>query len=560
MDQYNTYLINMNGTIVKTWNNSSQGGYVVHLLEDGSIMRPARATPTYLFGPAVAGKVQRISWSGTVTWTYTYNTSQHVTHHDIEVMPNGNVLLIAWEVKTQAQAAAAGRQNPGTQGMWPDHIIEVHPTGSTTGDIVWEWHMWDHLIQDYNASAANYGVVRNHPELLDINLGPGSGDWNHLNGISYNPDLEQIVFSSHNMNEIFVIDHSTTTAQAAGHTGGIYGKGGDFLYRWGKPTNYDHTGSQYFYVVHCAKWIPAGCPGAGNIMAFNNGTNQQLSKVVELVPPQNPPGFYTYIAGQAYGPAAPIWVYQATGFYSGNLGSCQRLPNGNTFMDEATSGDFLEVNSAGSVLWSYNTSYQIAKAYRYPWYYPGVVNLNASTVTMTPIGTPIQIPAEGGSFIFQRTLSNLVSSAPSFDFWTEAILPDSTYTPMYLSQGIVVNIGGNNSAQVSQSIPASMPPGTYTYRGCIGHYPDFIDDDDEFTFVKLPGLDNNFTIAVSGNDLILSWPAVAYALQYKIYYQDLPYYTPSGTPQAVILPPDTTWTDVNALNQGQRFYRKVVEY
>ena len=105
-----------------------------------------------------------------------------------------------------------------------------------------------------------------------------------------------------------------------------------------------------------------------------------------------------------------------------------------------------------------------------------------------------------------------------------------------------------------------MPPGTYTYRGCIGHYPDFIDDDDEFTFVKLPGLDNNFTIAVSGNDLILSWPAVAYALQYKIYYQDLPYYTPSGTPQAVILPPDTTWTDVNALNQGQRFYRKVVEY
>jgi|GEM_PF-624276 len=560
LDQYNTYLVNMNGTIVKTWNNTAQGGYVVHLLQDGSIMRPCRASPIYLFGPAVAGKVQKISWGGTVLWTYTYNTTQYVTHHDIEVMPNGNVLLIAWEVKTQAQATAAGRQNPGANGMWPDHIIEVQPTGATTGEIVWQWHMWDHLIQDYNPSAANFGVVREHPELLNINLGSGSGDWNHLNGVSYNPELDQIAFTSHNMNEIYIIDHSTTTAEAAGHTGGIYGRGGDFLYRWGKPSNYGHTGSQYFYVVHCAKWVPANCPGAGNLMAFNNGTNLNQSKVVELVLPQSQPGFYTYITGQAYGPTAPVWTYTATGFYSGNLGSCQRLPNGNTLANEATSGDFFEVNTAGATQWSYMTTSQIAKAYRYAWYYPGVVNLNALTVTMTPPGTPIQIPAEGGSFTFTRTMSNLLSSALNFDFWTEAEAPDSVYGPLLFNQGLVLNIGGTNTVQIVQDIPAELPPGSYTFTGNIGHYPDFVDDFDEFTFEKFAAIDNSLSISISNNNVILSWPQVSYADQYKIYYQDTPYFEPSGTPQAVVIPPDTSWIDVDALNSEKRYYRKVVVY
>jgi hypothetical protein len=38
---------------------------------------------------------------------------------------------------------------------------------------------------------------------------------------------------------LWVIDHQTTTAQAASHTGGRYNKGGDLLYRWGNPQTYD---------------------------------------------------------------------------------------------------------------------------------------------------------------------------------------------------------------------------------------------------------------------------------------------------------------------------------
>ena len=77
-------------------------------------------------------------------------------------MPNGNILLIAWERKSQVEGIALGRQNLNGE-MWPEQIIEVMPTSPTTGEIVWEWHLWDHLIQDISPSMPNYGVISEHP-------------------------------------------------------------------------------------------------------------------------------------------------------------------------------------------------------------------------------------------------------------------------------------------------------------------------------------------------------------------------------------------------------------
>jgi hypothetical protein len=372
-----TYLIDVDKNIVHRWSHNRSGGYAVYLLENGHILRTAQASNGYINGGGSQGYVQEVDWDGNLVWEFLYSSSTYLAHHDIEPMPNGNVLIIAWEVKSATEAKAAGRRS--SSAVWPDHVIEVEKSSS---NIVWEWHTWDHLVQDYDATKANYGVVANHPELIDANLGSssggpgGGGDWQHINGISYNPTLDQIVISSHNMSEIYVIDHSTTTAEAKGHTGGKYGKGGDILYRWGKPANYDATGSQYFSVIHCPSWIPYDYPNGGDILIFNNGTDQRASSIVEITTPVTADGNYTFTPGSGYGPASPTWTYSnGSSFYSSNEGCCQRLPNGNTLITDPDNGYLFEVNQAGQKVWEYKYNSQIARSLRYAPDYDGLSRL-----------------------------------------------------------------------------------------------------------------------------------------------------------------------------------------
>ncbi len=376
------YLLDMSNKKVKTWTFDKSGGYATYLLSDGSVIRPALSTNSSLAGGGEAGVIQKYNWAGTKTWEYTYSSSTYRTHHDIEPMPNGNVLCIAWEVKSATEATAAGYKS--NSQIIPDAILEIQPSGTTGGTIVWEWHAWNHLIQEYNSSKNNYGTVSAHPELLNINMSANSssgGGWMHCNSVKYNADLDQIVISSHNLNELYVIDHSTTTAQAASHSGGKSGKGGDILYRWGCPANYGLSGTSYFDVVHSACWVPSGYPGAGHIMAFNNRAASTTSQIVELNQPTN--GYtYSYTSGSAYSPSAPYWAYTASGFYAVHLGGCQRLPNGNTLITQSLIGKMFEVDSLGNVLWTYTPGGEIVKAFRYaPSYYSGLAVLAAEDET-----------------------------------------------------------------------------------------------------------------------------------------------------------------------------------
>ena len=254
---------------------------------------------------------------------------------------------------------------------------------------MWEWHVWDHLIQDYDATKANYGVVANHQELIDINYGSATADWLHTNSIDYNEKFDQILLSIHNFNEIWVIDHSATTKEAVGHTGGNSGKGGDLLYRWGNPLVYraGTENDQKLFGQHDPRWIEPGCPGEGNILMFNNGLwrpGLAYSSVDEITPPVDSNGDYSLEAGSAYGPEEPIWSYTAenpTDFYSYMISGAQRIANGNTVICDGKKGIFFEVTSEKETVWEYINPYPtqtinaVFKIESYPSNYSGLANL-----------------------------------------------------------------------------------------------------------------------------------------------------------------------------------------
>jgi formylglycine-generating enzyme required for sulfatase activity len=369
MHNTHTWLLNNAGQYVHQWTSTGEPGRSSYLLENGHLIR---ASAVVNGGPSTGGgeggRIEEYDWDGNLVWAFDYYSANYIAHHDFKVLPSGNVLVLAAEKKTYAEVLAAGF-NPSvldpsiaSQGyMLPDYLVEVKPTKPYGGTIVWEWHLWDHLIQNYSATKNNYGILANHPEL--INAGGVGNDriqqfWNHVNAIDYHAGLDQVMLSIRNNSELFIIDHSTTPAQAAGHAGGRYNKGGDILYRWGNPQQYGRgtTANRMLFQQHHTHWIEPNCPGASHILIFNNGIGRDYSSVDEIVPPADTAGNYSLSAGAAFGPNSLAWTYTSTppgDFYSAEISGAQRLPNGNTLICEGVKGNLFEVTSGGQIVWRY---------------------------------------------------------------------------------------------------------------------------------------------------------------------------------------------------------------
>lgn len=357
------FLLDDCGRVLNTWESQYAAAHTLYLKPNGHLVRTNLLTNTIVDGGGGSGGgVEILDWDSNVLWSYTYNTDKVRQHHDIQAMPNGNILILAWEVKTGDEAIAAGRNPvliPDGQ-VWPEHLIEVRPIVPNGGEIVWEWHAWDHVIQDFDNTKANYGVVGNHPELIDLNFTTvGQKDWIHSNAIDYNPQLDQIMISAHSFNEVWVIDHRTTTAQANSHSGGRYNKGGDLLYRWGNPMAYRQgtASDTKLLAQHNPHWIPQGLPHQGKIIYFNNGPNRFYSSVEIISPPVNANGSYN-LTTNAYGPLAPDITYTSTpqtAFFSRIMGSAQIMPNGNLFIGSSLQGRTMEINPANEIIWDYKS-------------------------------------------------------------------------------------------------------------------------------------------------------------------------------------------------------------
>lgn len=278
-------------------------------------------------------------------------------------MPNGNVLILAVTKMSYDEAIQLGR-DPALlteNELYNEQIIEVTPIGTNQAAIVWEWNVKDHLIQDFDASKDNFGDVSLSPEKLNINFlndGDGGANWLHFNSIFFNPVLDQIVISSRNLSEIYIIDHSTTSEESASDRGGIYNKGGDFLYRWGNPQSYNQgtEADRKLYGQHSPYVIEPGLIDENKIILFNNGRDRTpvFSEVFIINPETDSSGVYSYQTGTPYSPVLPDYTYkhpiEPSRFFSGILSSAQRLPNGNTLICEGINGRFFEINPSEDIV------------------------------------------------------------------------------------------------------------------------------------------------------------------------------------------------------------------
>lgn len=360
-----SYLIDMDGQMVHTWVHASPFGASTRLLPDGTLLRTSGAPHAWDVGGFSAGRVEIINWDGSPVWQYDYVSEDYMLHHDVQIMPNGNVLGVVWDLRDQDELARAGYNLTNLTGdnVWSERIVEFRPIPPDSAEIVWQWDVWDHLVQDVDPLGPNYGNVRDEFFRVDIHTATG-GDWLHFNSVDYNHELDLIVVSASYLNELWVIDHSTTIEEAQGRTGGRLGLGGDLVYRWGNPQMYRYgsDSTQTLRFVHSTLWIPDDLPGGGNLTVFDNGvgTDPLQSTVLELKLPYyedlyDGRPYFHIAADNVFGDPEIVWSYTDPGnFYSDIMSGQQRLANGNTLIAEGMTGRLFEVETAtGRIVWEY---------------------------------------------------------------------------------------------------------------------------------------------------------------------------------------------------------------
>jgi hypothetical protein len=316
-DRKTVYLIDMQGSVVHTWEMPYPVGLTAFLTDRGTLFyngyipNPGRA------GTFVGGVAMEVDWKGRVLWEVRH--PDH--HHDGVRLRNGNVLLICAKPLPKEMAPRVRGGRPGTEGgdgtIYGDYLVEM----TLDGEVVWEWRCWEHL------DPVNDGITAVQDEREAWPMG---------NGISEMPDG----------NILLSFRANSTVVMINRQTGAIYWK----------------LGAPPLSGQHAPHLLPNG-----HLLLFDNGPHRldhsfPFSRVLEIDPATK----------------EIVWKYQDTpvwNFYSPRISNAQRLPNGNTLINEGSFGRFFEVTAEGDVVWEYVNPYfvgppkaqhnRVARAYRY---------------------------------------------------------------------------------------------------------------------------------------------------------------------------------------------------
>lgn len=345
-----SFLFDKNGVEVFKWTFDLNLGNDLELLPNGKLIGMFKtANPVFSFG-GFGGIVKILNINGTTDWEFEYASADYLAHHDVELLPNGNVLFLAWEKITAATAKQAGVDTEFD--IYPEVLIEVDPD---TDEIVWEWHSFDHIIQDRFLNISSFGDIGDNPQLIDFNYAlRDNGDIMHANGIDYDRSKDVIYISVNFYSEVWVIDHSTTKEEARTSSGGNFGKGGDLIYRFGNPGAYNNTeGERLFYNNHFPNFLENDEPGAGNVLIYvNRDKDTEQSAVYELIMPDT----FSLTPNTNNEPEIE-WSFTDTELFYERISGAVRLKNGNTLICEGDFG-FWEVATGGEVVWKFDASGQ----------------------------------------------------------------------------------------------------------------------------------------------------------------------------------------------------------
>ena len=360
------YLVDANGKIKHQWKFNVTGNNA-YLYPDGTLMRLSQEPETSLFdGRGSAGRIQKVDWEGNLLWDFKYASKDHLQHHDFELLPNGNVLLIDWVRMSREEALQAGRDPAklSTDELYSERIVEIQPRGRTGGEEVWMWRLWDHLVQDHDKSLPNYGKPSENPRRVDINfMRSEQADWIHMNAVDYHPEFDQIIMSARYFDEFWVIDHSTSMEQSQSSKGGRYGYGGDLLYRCGNPMSYQQgtLEDKILFGQHNCMWIPKGYPDEGEITLFNNGTSEPrtgYSSADQFRLPVDNAGNYRMKSAYQFEAPEVVWSYsRGPEMFSFRISGAERLANGNMLICSGHQPWILEVAPDKTVVWENRMRY-----------------------------------------------------------------------------------------------------------------------------------------------------------------------------------------------------------
>ena len=353
--------------LARDWAHDRSAGLAAQITEDGQILR-AEKTAGCCPQASDGGLIQLFDFDGNLNWSYKFADDTITQHHTLLSMDNGNILFLGWEILSDVDLVRLGKEDLSSE-LWSEFVWEIEPIGTNDFELVWAWHLKDHLVQDVFPDKDNFVRVDTAFGKIDINYrGPhifSDRDWWHTNALHYNSERDEVLINCRSNGETWIIDHSTTIEEAQSDTGGRRNKGGQILFRWGNPQSYQRGSEEDLlqYGSHGHNWITEGFPDGGKILFFNNGHERPgpgfHSTVEMILPAYDDQGNYIIDSNYQFELDSHEVVYGEDPTFqplnSSFLSNAVQINDGHFFISEGQSGRVFEIDNSSNIVWEIDT-------------------------------------------------------------------------------------------------------------------------------------------------------------------------------------------------------------